>query len=128
MPDSLHAFPLECPPITDEKEALDVADITNSLRSLMVRNAFVIRDKSGLEGAERDVAFWCRYVLAREFDGRAGWELQNLLTIARLMIRSALIREESRGVHFRSDFPRHDDEHWHKHIDCPNFGELFGSP
>ncbi len=56
-----------------------------------------------------DVAFWCRYVLAREFDARAGWELQNLLTVARLMIDAALRREESRGVHFRSDFPTRDD-------------------
>ena len=34
-----------------------------------------------------------------------GWELQNLLTVARLMIDAALQREESRGTHFRSDFP-----------------------
>ena len=50
-------------------------------------------------------AFWCRYVLRREFDDRAGWELQNLLTVARLMIDAAVERQESRGTHFRSDFP-----------------------
>ena len=69
--------------------------------------------------AEHDVAFWCRYVLDREFAGRDGWELQNLLTIARLMIGSALRREESRGVHFRSDFPARDDARWQKHLVCP---------
>jgi L-aspartate oxidase len=108
------------------EEALDVADITNSLRSLMARNMGVIRDKAGLTQAEHDVSFWCRYVLAHEFDSRPGWELQNLLTIARLMIRSALLREESRGVHFRSDFPQRDDEHWHKQIVCPAFGVKLG--
>ncbi|MFO0863630.1 MAG: hypothetical protein U0744_03040 [Gemmataceae bacterium] len=41
------------------------------------------------------------YVLRREFDFGSGWELQNSLTIAGLMIESALEREESRGVHFR---------------------------
>ena len=54
--------------------------------------------------------------LTREFDKRAGWELQNLLTIARLMIDAALEREESRGVHFRSDFPTRDDANWARHI------------
>jgi len=99
--------------------SLDVADVTNALRSLMVRKMGVVRDRHGLQEAEHDVAFWCRYALAREFRSRAGWELQNLLTIARLMIGAALLREESRGVHFRSDFPRRDDARWQRHVVCP---------
>jgi L-aspartate oxidase len=85
----------------------------------MVRNMGVVRDRAGLEEARQVVDFWCRYVLAREFDSRAGWELQNLLTIARLMIGAALEREESRGVHYRSDFPARDDSHWQRHVVCP---------
>ena len=50
--------------------------------------------------------FWDRYVSPREFRTVEGWELQNMLLVARLMIDSALAREESRGVHFRDDFPR----------------------
>ncbi|MCI0378610.1 MAG: L-aspartate oxidase [Gemmataceae bacterium] len=106
--------------------ALDVPDLTSSLRSLMVRHMGVIRDQSGLEQAQRDVAFWCRYVLRREFDARSGWELQNLLTIARLMIHSALERTESRGVHFRGDYPQ-SDEHWQRHIACAGFECLFSA-
>ena len=82
----------------------------------MVRHMGIVRERPRLLEAKRDVAFWCRYVLAREFDDRAGWELQNLLTIARLMIDSALERAESRGTHFRSDFPQRNDEQWLKHI------------
>ena len=100
--------------------ALDVADLTNSLRSLMVRLMGITRNREGLLEAERKVAFWCRYALRREFTARAGWELQNLLTIARLMIGSALQRTESRGVHFRSDFPARDDAHWQRHVACPD--------
>jgi L-aspartate oxidase len=118
MPDSFAVPPVCSRFEPEESEDLDVADITNSLRSLMVRKMGIVRDKAGLEEAERDVAFWCRYVLAREFSTREGWELQNLLTVARLMISSALKREESRGVHFRSDFPKRDDLHWQRHLTC----------
>jgi L-aspartate oxidase len=97
---------------------LDVADITNSLRSLMVRKMGIVRDRPRLLEAQEDVAFWCRYVLNRTFDSRPGWELQNLLTIARLMIGAALEREESRGTHYRRDFPQRDDTQWLRHIAC----------
>jgi L-aspartate oxidase len=85
----------------------------------MVRNMGIVRDQAGLTEAERQVSFWCRYVLRREFSTRAGWELQNLLTVARLMIWSALQRTESRGVHYRADFPERDDAHWRRHVVCP---------
>ena len=58
-------------------------------------------------------------MLNRTFDARPGWELQNLLTIARLIIGSALAREESRGTHYHRDFPQRDDAHWQRHIACP---------
>jgi L-aspartate oxidase len=91
------------PPLFNDREPdnagpLDVADLTNSLRSLMVRSMGIVREKKGLEEAERTVAFWCRYVLRREFKSRPGWELQNLLTVARLMIRSARCSAPSRAA------------------------------
>jgi L-aspartate oxidase len=119
MPDRLTALPLGYRFESQTADHLDVADVTNSLRSLMVREMGIVRDREGLEEAARDVAFWCRYALTREFGERAGWELQNLLTIARLMIDSAQRRQESRGVHFRSDFPQRDDAHWARHLTCP---------
>jgi L-aspartate oxidase len=119
MPDRFTALPLACRFEPEEPGGLDVADITNSLRSLMVRKMGIVRDRDGLQEAAGDVAFWCRYALGREFDSRAGWELQNLLTVARLMIGSALLREESRGVHFRADFPHRDEARWQRHLTCP---------
>jgi L-aspartate oxidase len=123
IPDNFTALPLASRFQPETDGHLDVADITNSLRSLMVRQMGVVRDQAGLEQAKKDVAFWCRYVLPREFDNRTGWELQNLLTIARLMIHSALERRESRGVHLRADFPERDDVNWGRHIVCPAFDE-----
>jgi L-aspartate oxidase len=118
-PDTFTAPPLAFAPGPEPGGLLDVTDITNSLRSLMVRKMGIVRDRPRLLEAQADVEFWCRYVLSRTFDGRAGWELQNLLTVARLMIGSALAREESRGTHYRRDFPDRDDAHWRRHIVCP---------
>ncbi len=50
------------------------------------------------------------------FDEAQGWECQNMLTVARTMAASALTRRESRGVHFRSDFPQTDEQNWRKHL------------
>jgi len=42
--------------------------------------------------------------------------LSSLVTVSLLIARAALRREESRGGHFRTDFPHRDDIHWHKHV------------
>jgi L-aspartate oxidase len=122
MPESFQVRPLHRSRTGSSGDALDVADITNSLRSLMVRSMGIVRNQPHLEEAKQQVDFWCQYVLQHEFSHRAGWELQNLLTVARLMIAGALNREESRGTHFRSDFPKRDDEHWERHIEFGGVG------
>jgi L-aspartate oxidase len=119
LPDTYVVPPVETRFQPDNAGQLDIADLTSSLRSLMTRRMGIVRDQAGMAEAERQVAFWCRYVLRREFHGRAGWELQNLLTVARLMIWSALQRTESRGVHYRADHPSRDDANWLRHVVCP---------
>src|SRR5207249_10188261 len=81
LPDAFTALPVVSR-FAPERGPLDVADITNSLRSLMVRHMGVVRDRAGLDEAQNDVAFWCGYVLGHEFDNLAGWELQNMSTLA----------------------------------------------
>ena len=88
-----------------EGSALDLADIRNSLQSLMWRQVGVERRGAELAEALEAVEGWCRYVLPRQFADPQGWQLQNMLQVARLMIASALAREETRGVHFRADRP-----------------------
>jgi L-aspartate oxidase len=51
------------------------------------------------------------------FDSPQGWECQNMLTVCLLMAQAAYQRQESRGVHYRTDFPQTDDEHFKKHIE-----------
>ncbi len=83
---------------------LDLHDIRNSLRSLMWRNAGIERKGARLSEVLEIIGFWGQYVMDKRFDDRAGWETQNLLSLARLIATAARAREESRGVHFRSDF------------------------
>lgn len=105
-PDRLVVEPVHFePPEGDDDEELDVADLEASLRSLMWRDVGIRRDAVHLAEAARQVDFWQRYAGPREFHSTAGRELQNMLLVARLMIAAATLREESRGVHFRTDFP-----------------------
>ncbi|MCK4849916.1 MAG: L-aspartate oxidase [Phycisphaerae bacterium] len=98
------------------KTRLDVPDVRNSLRSLMWRNVGMTRDANHLAEAIEIIEFWSRYVMDKVFDEPQGWECQNMLTIARTMAAASLARQESRGVHFRSDFPQSDEKNWRKHI------------
>jgi L-aspartate oxidase len=116
MKDTFTGLPLENKPLPQPHEQLDLLDIRNSLRSLMWRAAGVERDAATLQEAAEDIAGWRRYVLARQFTSPAGWELQNMLLLARLMIAAALERQESRGVHLRTDYPQSDSEHWLRHV------------
>lgn len=109
-------FPLENPVVAPPLEPLDLADIRNSLKSLMWRSCGVRRTGDGLSEALETVDGWRRYVLVRQFDDLGGWELQNMLTLARVMIEAALLRDESRGVHLRTDHPERDDARWNKHL------------
>jgi L-aspartate oxidase len=94
---------------------LDLDDIRNSLRALMWRHAGVERTGDSLGEALATVEGWCRYVLPRQFADPRGWQLQNMLEVARLMIRGAIRRDETRGVHFRADHPETRDA-WQVHI------------
>ncbi|MFH1002725.1 MAG: FAD-binding protein, partial [Chloroflexota bacterium] len=73
----------------------------------------MIRDKAGLSRAADTLAAWQR-TLAPPTD-RPSYELSNLVLAGRLAAEAALMREESRGAHFRTDFPRR-SRRWRRHI------------
>jgi L-aspartate oxidase len=108
-PNRYEAIPLENAPAPPPGEQLDLQDIRNSLKSLVWRAAGVRRNAGGLRDAARTIDGWQRYALTQQFSHASGWELQNMLTVARVVIGAALRREESRGVHLRTDFPGQDD-------------------
>jgi L-aspartate oxidase len=87
------------------RTALDLPDVANSLRSLMWRNVGVVRSGDRLAETCEILNFWGHYTLDKTFDDPAGWEVQNKLTVARLIAMAARTRAESVGVHYRTDGP-----------------------
>ncbi len=112
---SQHVIKYEIP--HSDRTRLDTTDVRNSLRAIMWRNVGITRRAHDLKQAVEQIRFWQRYVMDKAFDSPQGWELQNMLTICLLIAQAALARKESRGVHFRSDYPDTDDEDFKKHTE-----------
>jgi L-aspartate oxidase len=100
-----------------DRTRLDAVDVRNSLRALMWRNVGITRWGPTLVETQEIIKFWQRYVMDKVFDSPGGWECQNMLTVCLLMAQSAETRKESRGVHFRRDFPKTDDKNFKKHFE-----------
>ncbi len=126
IPDQLQAFPIVNGPVPRPAEPMDLADIRNSLKSLMWRCVGVRREERQLKQAINSIHRWQNYVLPCQFPDKTGWELQNMLIVSGIVSAAALEREESRGVHQRTDFPVMDDENWKCHI--PQLRQLDQSP
>jgi L-aspartate oxidase len=95
---------------------IDVNDLVRSLKSLTWRAAGIYRERETLEVAEKHLSFWRQYAYREEARSPAALELQNMLAVAALMVRSALKRTESRGAHQRLDFPETDDAGWKRRV------------
>jgi len=98
---------------TTPGEEIEVERTIDEIRDLMWGAAGIIRDGptmqrvleylNGLNYTPRDMK-------------REAFELCNMLRNSRLILHAALRRTESRGTHFRSDFPEKDEVNWRKHI------------
>jgi L-aspartate oxidase len=85
----------------------------DTVRDLMWAKVGVVRHGSGLrEAVETLTNLQSRAVLPAT---RRAFEARNILTAGLLVARSALAREESRGAHYRTDFPSHEDARFLKH-------------
>lgn len=100
------------PPSIDLPSAAD-------LRSLMWTNCGLLREGQGMETAIARLEAWHALIRAAPESRIAEREfrrLRSIITSGLLIARAALRRQESRGGHFRSDFPDRDDIKWQKHV------------
>ncbi len=91
----------------------------DEVRDLMWRHAGLLRERRSLERAVARLEAWAGAVAGAPAGRRRDHEfrrVESLVTVGLLIARAALRREESRGGHFRTDFPSHDDLHWRKHV------------
>ena len=112
--------------------ALDLSDPAASesrlpareaVQSLMWDNAGIVRDAGGLAQAKAVLSAWDAALTRERSEGaqrvaptdRAGIELRDLILCSRLVAEAALVREESRGAHYRTDFPEVREE-WRRHL------------
>ena len=108
----------------------------NEIQELMKQNAGIIREEIKLQNGLKRILelkneFYSKDNILKEFklddDGNGEnvvltWEIKSSLVVCEAIIRSALMRQESRGAHYRSDFPNLDDEKWKVNIYCRKEG------
>jgi L-aspartate oxidase len=98
-----------------QRPVLRAVPATNltALQQLHWDKAGIVRDKEGLHQAAGILATWQQAI--RPPTDQPSYELSNLIHTGRLLVEAAYIREESRGAHFRSDFPQNVPR-WQCHI------------
>lgn len=109
--DAGQALPVESTPavpvvITPTDWTLDQR-ARHRVQEMMWRRVGIMRHGAELKSALEDLA----HLAEEEMNTRT----RNFVTLARLITQAALWREESRGGHYRADFPERDDERWHVH-------------
>jgi L-aspartate oxidase len=89
-----------------------------AIRDLMWRSVGLLREGGSLAAAVTALGAWhCECERTEAYRGPDEEAVPaTLATVGWLMARAALRREESRGAHFRTDFPARDDLHWKIHI------------
>ena len=96
----------------DMPKCLNMAEIRRSIRKVMWEKVGIFRNLEMLQQALEHIQKTpnLKSSLRNEF------EIQNMLDLSRFIINGAIQRQESRGAHYRSDYPNRDDAHWNRHI------------
>ena len=107
--------PRQEPAADHRPQGLLPGSVRGRLQRVLTEHAGVLRSREGLAFAAAELDQLARRT-ARTAD-LAAWETTNLLTIGSALLGAALAREETRGSHWREDFPERDDDAWRGHVD-----------
>jgi L-aspartate oxidase len=110
---TLRKFKQEEPVMMSSTEFLITPEERSSIANAMSAGAGVIRTRSSLEATAQKLAQIEKF--SSDKPCVEAWEVTNLFTLAKVIVASALIREETRGSHWREDFPS-ESEDWLKRI------------
>ncbi|HTI43571.1 MAG TPA: L-aspartate oxidase [Vicinamibacterales bacterium] len=92
---------------------------SDDVRALMWSNCGLLRDRGRMETAIAQLETWhslVQHAPESSISTREFRRLRSIVTVGLLIARAAVRRQESRGGHFRSDFPDRDDIKWRRHI------------
>ncbi|GAA2148674.1 L-aspartate oxidase [Nocardioides koreensis] len=104
-------------PVADTRTAgLVPGAVRRELQEVMTSRVGVLRTADGL--AEAALMLDKLAGAVAEEVGQESWEATNLLTISAALTDAAALREETRGSHWREDFPDRDDDRWAGHLDA----------
>jgi L-aspartate oxidase len=98
-------------PATREGRGAD--ELIRAVRDLAWKNVGIVRSGSSLQEAIEQLQNWRRCLPA--LTNRRQCEANNIFLTVLLIARSALARHESRGAHYRLDYPSHDDARFKRH-------------
>lgn len=103
---------------------LDLRGIWEEVRTLMSQHASVVRTEYGLSSVFSRLGEIEASILpslsTSDVDPWRRAELKNMVQVARMVVGSAKLRRESRGTHYREDYPLRDDLNWNKKIVIQN--------
>lgn len=87
--------------------------LRKELQDIMWEFVGIVRDGDGLRKAKNTLAEWQGHALDQP--AVELMEIENMITVGLAVTQAALAREESRGGHFRSDYPERDNDQWQLH-------------
>ena len=93
----------------------ELVKLKDSIKRTMWNKVGIIRSKGSLSKALEELST-IEKKLGREAGSADEQEVLNMLSVANLISRAALDRTESRGAHYRQDYPEQDDKNWKKHL------------